>query len=57
MEALPNNEYEAKIYLHDKDSLNSKVIKKSYCVTFIYEDKNNFKIKTCNEEEKIFLSF
>ena len=57
MEDLPNNEYEAKIYLHDKDSLNSKVLKKSYCVTFIYEDKNNFKIKAYDEEETYFYHF
>ena len=57
MEDLPSNEFEAKIYLNDKDSLDSKVLKKSYCVKFINEDKNNFKIKACDDDETFFYHF
>ena len=57
MEDLPENSYETKMFLHQNESLASKLLKKSYVVTFICEDDNNFKIKANNDDDNYLFHF
>lgn len=57
MEDLPDNEYETELYLHADETLESKVLKKSFKVTFINEDKNNFKIKARDDSDTYIFHF
>jgi hypothetical protein len=57
MEDLPDNECETELYLHADETLESKVLKKSFKVTFINEDKNNFKIKARDDSDTYIFHF
>ena len=57
MEDLPDNECETELYLHADETLESKVLQKSFKVTFINEDKNNFKIKARDDSETYIFHF
>ena len=57
MEDLPENSYETKMFLHQNESLDSKLLSKSYVVTFICEDDNNFKIKANNDDDNYLFHF
>ena len=57
MEDLPENSYETKMFLHQNESLDSKLLSKSYVVTFICEDDNNFKIKANDDEVNYLFHF
>ena len=43
--------------VNSKESLDSKLLEKSYIVTFIYEDELNFKIKACDDKENYIFHF
>ncbi len=57
MEDLPENSYETKMFLHENEKLDSKLLKKSYVVTFICEDDNNFKIKASDDDVNYLFHF
>ena len=57
MEDLPENSYETKMYLHENESLDSKLLNKSYVVTFICEDDNNFKIIANDDDVNYIFHF
>ena len=57
MEDLPENSYETKMFLHENESLDSKLLSKSYVVTFICEDDNNFKIKANDDDNNYLFHF
>jgi len=50
MEDLPDNIYETKLQLHKTEERNSDVCDKFYTISFINEDKNNFKIRASSTE-------
>ena len=45
------------MYLHENESLDSKLLKKFYVVTFICEDDNNFKIKANDDDDNYLFHF
>ena len=50
MEDLPDNIYETKLQLHKTEERDSELCDKFYLVSFIIEDKNNFKIRANSTE-------
>jgi hypothetical protein len=45
------------MYLHADDTLESKILKKSFTITFINEDKYNFKIKARDDSDTYYYHF
>jgi hypothetical protein len=50
MEDLPDNVYETKLQLHKTEERDSEKCDKFYLISFINEDKNNFKIRASSTE-------
>lgn len=57
MENSSKKFYETVMRVNSKESLDSKLLEKSYIVTFMYEDELNFKIKACDDDENYIFHF